>query len=211
MSNSIKLIAGGVAGLLVPVAAAIALFAYSLDDSPTSREDARAQGGDGPLAEPREVAPVPAPRLDTALATTRRAAHTPEAQRPEAAPRPSPRREPVLSADGPLRVRRLVVATGVRAHEPTGAGDTFALGETPRIYAFVEASSSAGEDARLDVTFEPRVGESTGHVSLEIPAGTPRWRTWAFTRHVYRAGEWEAVVRAADGRVLARRAFTVVE
>jgi len=117
--------------------------------------------------------------------------------------------EPFLDESGPVRVRRLIVATGIEDHEPTGAADELELGTQSRIYAFVDAANHTEEDVSLKVTFEPESGESTGHVSLDVPAGAPRWRTWAYTRNITRPGRWRAVVRAGDGHVLARRSFEV--
>ena len=48
-----------------------------------------------------------------------------------------------------------------------------------------------------------------GHVRLEVPASSRRYRTWAYGRNVTRPGRWHAVVRGPDGAVLARRAFTM--
>src|SRR5690606_4178759 len=126
---------------------------------------------------------------------------------PEPAEAPPESFEPELR-DGDVRLRRLIVATGVSDREPTGASDAFELG-TARIYAFVEAVNETHEPVELRVTFEPERGESVGHVALEVPASARRFRTWAYTRHVYSAGRWNVVVRDADGRLIARRPFDV--
>ncbi|HJL18562.1 MAG TPA: DUF2914 domain-containing protein [Sandaracinaceae bacterium LLY-WYZ-13_1] len=219
MKTNVKLVAGGVAAMLLPVAAGIAFFLWA-DGAAAPTEAARPDDAETsePPASPEDAdAPVPSPELEPALARTHRSsarpAPRPEAREPELpqadredAPEPH---EPELRADGPVRVRRLIVATGVRAHEPTGAADTFELHAQAQLYAFVDAANATDEDTALEVTFEPPHGEATGHVSLDVPAGAPRWRTWAYTRHVYEPGRWHAVVRGADGRVLARRAFDV--
>jgi len=200
MKTNVKLLAGGLAAMLLPVAAGIALLVWA-DDAAAPRVE----------APPEPVEPVPSPRLDSELAATHRPST--ETVAPEPEPEPEPEVDPYepALAGGPLRVRRLIVSTGVRDHEPTGAADVFEVGGQARVYAFVDAANATGEDAALEVTFEPESGESTGHVSLDVPAGAPRWRTWAYTRHVYEPGRWHVVVRAPDGRELARRAFDVVE
>lgn len=197
MKTNLKLVAGGIAGLL----SAIGLMAGFL---------VWASQGDAP-AEPEAEAPepVPVPALEQELATiTTPAAPVPVVEPVEEIPAP-PSFEPELT-DGPIRVRRLVVSTGVRGHEPIGATNTIEVGAQRRVYAFVEAVNETDELIALDVTFEPAEGESTGHVSLDIPP-TRRFRTWAYTRHIYTAGSWEIVVRAPDGRVIARRPFEVVD
>ncbi|MEC7525964.1 MAG: DUF2914 domain-containing protein [Myxococcota bacterium] len=197
MKTNLKLLAGGLAGLLTAIGLVVgfALWASSPGDAPV--DDARAE----PEAP---VETIPSPQLEAPVTNV----HVDPAPAPEALPAPDPY-APEL-ADGPIRVRRLVVATGVSGHEPTGASDSFVLGDPRRFYAFVEAVNETGDDAALEVTFEPEAGESAGHVSLDVPAGAPRFRTWAYTRHVYTPGRWHAVVRHPDGRELARRAFDVV-
>lgn len=105
-----------------------------------------------------------------------------------------------------LRVRRLVVASGVKDREPEGAADAFRLDEAPRLYAFVEVVNPGEREGRIVVTFEPEKGPAVGHVELEI--GTSRrFRTWAYTRGARKAGAWTAVVRDEAGTVLARAPF----
>lgn len=196
MQTNTKLVLGGIAGVIAAGAMFAGLFALS------------SSSASPPTPEARPVEPVPAPALEPALATT----HAPRIEAPAVAPAPAPEPsyEPEL-ASGAIRLRRLVVATGVERHEPTGARDVFELGGQRRVYAFVDAVNETDEEVALRVTFEPERGESAGHVALEIPANVARFRTWAYTRHVYEPGRWEVVVRAPDGRVIARRPFDVVE
>jgi DUF2914 family protein len=188
MNKTTKLVLGGALAGLVTVGASAGVMAW-------------ASRGASPAASAAQPVPVPSPNLAPELATT-----TPA--EPPAPPEPESY-EPDLASEGSIRIRRLVIASGVENREPTGAADTFELGG--RIYAFVEAVNENGEAAQLRVTFEPDEGESTGHVALEVPANVARFRTWAYTRHVYEPGRWEAAVRDSSGRVVARRAFDVVE
>lgn len=164
--------------------------------------------GEAPRTE-REVTPIETPDIAPELTNTQ-TNEMPMGVEVEAEPEPEPASyEPVL-AQGEIRVRRLILATGTERHEPTGAADTFEIGAQERIYAFVDAVNETDEPTELFVTFEPARGESAGHVSLDIPANVPRFRTWAWTRHVYTEGRWEVVVRNAEGDVIARRPFDVV-
>lgn len=190
MKNKLQILAGGLAAVLVPVAVLVAYLAYDGDDEPVA----------SPIIEP-----VPAPAMEPALATTHREVTPPAPPPVVEAPDPY---VPELATSGAIQLRRLIVATGVSGHEPTGAADSFEIGAQDRLYAFVEAVNASGDPVELEVTFEPAHGESVGHIALEVPR-TRRWRTWAFTRHVYTEGRWEAVVRAPDGRVIGRRAFDV--
>ncbi|MBX3273027.1 MAG: DUF2914 domain-containing protein [Sandaracinaceae bacterium] len=199
MKTNLPIVAGGLAALVAAAGVAVGLLVLAGSEPEVA----------APVAREASPAPVPAPALDDALATTTRTQAPIPAPVHVAAPAPDPY-APELEASGAVRVRRLVVATGVAGHEPTGAADTFARG-TPRLYAFVDAVNESGEEVALRVTFEPEAGESAGHVALTVPARRARHRTWAYTRHVYASGRWHAVVRAPDGRVLARRAFDVVE
>lgn len=107
-----------------------------------------------------------------------------------------------------LRVRRLVLSEGVEGREPIGARSTFQGSDLERLYAFVEVENPERLPGEVVVTFESPDGLAVGNVRLDVGAA-PRWRTWAFSRAIDRAGEWTAVVRDAEGRVLAREPFSV--
>ncbi len=206
MKTNYKLVATSLAALLSVVGLIVGGLVWAMveDAAPPRRVTARE------LETP--PAPVPIPSLTHELATTHRAA--------TAAPAPEPTLveedvadpyRPALDRRGSVRVRRLVVATGISGHEPTGAANEFQIGAQRRLYAFVDAVNETDEDASLRVTFEPETGESSGHVSLAVPSERSRFRTWAYTRHIYTPGRWHVVVRTAEGREVARRAFDVVE
>ncbi|MBN8614109.1 MAG: hypothetical protein J0L92_26155 [Deltaproteobacteria bacterium] len=110
-----------------------------------------------------------------------------------------------------LRVRRLVVATGIESREPTGVADTFD-GEAERLYVFVDLANR-GDATEVELSFEPehesRDAHVTGLVTLEVPGDVGRHRTWAWSRNVHASGTWFAVVRDLEGHELAREAFTI--
>lgn len=114
--------------------------------------------------------------------------------------------------DAPLKVRRLVVAEDIERskREPVGSKAAFKAADTDKIYAFVEVDNPTKSESEVFVTFEPQGdGASQGQVSLRVGAAS-RWRTWAYTRGAKKAGSWAAVVRSADGTVLAKTPFDVV-
>ncbi len=104
-------------------------------------------------------------------------------------------------------IKRLVVAEGVKDHEPVRAG-TFFTGDK-KIYAFVEVENPGKEEGEIVVSFEPPDGSAPrGDVTLNVGA-TPRYRTWAYTRGVRQAGTWVAVVKNRRGEELGRAPFDV--
>ena len=205
MKTNVKLVAGGIAGFCAPILAVGGMLLWSASDpAPSASSTPSSVDTQRPSTESEE--PIDSP-IDHNLATVR----TPAVVEPAIEEEEISPFEPELHDRGAIRVRRLVIATGIERHEPTGAADLFELGAQERIYAFVDAVNERDESVELAVTFEPERGETSGHVDLEIPAHARRWRTWAYTRHVYTAGRWRAVVRGTDGQVLAARAFDIVD
>ena len=131
----------------------------------------------------------------------------PIATREPAVEEPVPSFEPELFEVDGISIGRLVIATGVEGREPVGEGTSFEPGH--RIYAFLEARNATDEDAELYLTFEGPEGRSVGHVTLDVPAGAPRWRTWGYSRVVDEPGEWEALVTTIDGEEIGRARFRV--
>ncbi|WP_438018061.1 DUF2914 domain-containing protein [Sorangium sp. So ce315] len=106
-----------------------------------------------------------------------------------------------------LKVKRLVVAGGVKDREPVEPRTTFRAQETERIYAFVELEHRGDAEGEVTVAFVPPDGGApVGNVRLAVGA-SPRWRTWAFTRGARKPGEWTAIVQSDTGEVLARTPF----
>lgn len=178
------------------------------DDSPTAAPERAAPST--VVAPPIEVdapstATLRAPRLDTELAATTATARTTNSA-------PHTQRATEREASGDVRIARLVLATDVVDRAPVGAATTFRAADTERLFAFLEVRNDAATESELVVIF--RRTDSTdrderGGVSLIVPAAQRRFRTWSFTRHAKAAGAWEAVVRTADGRELARAPFVV--
>lgn len=175
-------------------------------------------GGNKPQAiTPAACVPAPSDAGKLQVAASAQAA-APAAAAPATVAAPSkPAEKPsakpvrVIVADAPLEVRRLVVAEGVERgkREPVGAAASFKVGDIDKLYAFVEVENPERAESEVIVTFEPEDGGAAqGQVSLGVGA-SPRWRTWAYTRGVKKAGSWAAVVRSADGKVLARTPFEV--
>jgi hypothetical protein len=99
------------------------------------------------------------------------------------------------------------VARGVVNREPLGADTTFAPDEK-RLYAFVEVDNPERAPGDVKVQFVEPDGTSEPPVDLAV-GESPRWRTWAFTRHVRAPGTWKAIVRDERGHVLASTEFKV--
>lgn len=113
------------------------------------------------------------------------------------------------SLEGKLKVKRLVVASGVEKREPVGAASTFSAKDASKIYGFVELENPEKAEGNVFLSFEQgRAIEPKGNVKLAVGA-SPRWRTWGFSRAVREAGSWSVVVRDEAGTELARERFEV--
>lgn len=107
-----------------------------------------------------------------------------------------------------LKVKRLVVASGVQNREPVGASDTFEAGDE-RVYAFVELANRSSHDGGVVLVFENGTTRA-GLVELDVPADVGRWRTWGYTRGLRQPGTWNVVVREqVSGKELARTTIEV--
>ncbi len=131
----------------------------------------------------------------------------------QATPDPIAEREPepetaAETEEAGMSVRRLVVAEGIEDREPQGAASRFST-DNDQLLAFVEAVNEGDEDGELVVTFESADGDEVGHITLNVPANSPRWRTWAFSRLIREPGSWTAIIRTVEGAELAREHFEI--
>ncbi len=117
-------------------------------------------------------------------------------------------KQPVLH--GELGVQRLAISREIRNREPVDAGLMFTA-EDEKLFAFVEASNAGDSDRAIFVTFRHESGHTAGLVELEIPADSPRWRTWAFSRNVQLPGLWTLLIEDEDGQVLDSVDFELAE
>jgi hypothetical protein len=107
-----------------------------------------------------------------------------------------------------LRISRLVLARDIEDREPVDADSRFSPDEE-RIYAFMEMVNASDEDKQVVVTFERDDGTSVGHIRVNVPAHSPRWRTWAWTRHANTPGTWTAVISTPEGTEIGRERFEI--
>jgi hypothetical protein len=132
------------------------------------------------------------------LTSTRTAANTPASTSTE-------------TAGTELKVKRLLVATGVSEREPLGAASSFSIASTSRLVAFLEIDNPAAQATTLEVTWiDTATGTEHRPYSLQIQAHK-RWRTWARAAAPKKPGEWALVVRDQSGDELARTPFTMTE
>lgn len=159
----------------------------------------------------RAVAPErPAPDPASSLATVR-----PNAEPESILDAPEPEPEPIVEVERPsidgLDVRRVAVARAIEGREPVDADTTF-WAEDAKLYAHFELTNREGtEDRHPMVVFIGPDGQDRGLIELDVPAGAPRWRTWAFSRNVRTPGEWRVELRDEDGRVLTDHEFRIEE
>lgn len=115
--------------------------------------------------------------------------------------------EAIHDAEG-LEMRRLSVARDVENREPVGAASRF-VASNEKLYAFMELVNTSDEARQVLVTFENEDGASVGHITVNIPANAPRWRTWAYSRRVNRPGTWTAIITTPEGTELGRERFEI--
>jgi hypothetical protein len=120
----------------------------------------------------------------------------------------SPTFEPELQSLDGLTIQRLVTAPEVERREPLGPSSVFGPHDE-RVYAFVEVSNESEEDKTLQVHFIGPEGQVSGGIELRIPASTPRWRTWAYTRNATKPGLWRVEIRSNDGTLVGALPFEV--
>jgi hypothetical protein len=126
---------------------------------------------------------------------------------PAAVPPGSMKPEPVSVST--LKVKRLVVTTGVKDREPVADGDALLANGSP-IYAFAELSNPLGKSENIRITFERKAGaERVGNVTLPVPGQASRHRTWAVTRFIRAPGMWDAGLWSESGAELGRTSFEV--
>jgi len=121
---------------------------------------------------------------------------------------PEPAAEPRVETIDGVTIQRLVTASEIDGREPVDPRAAF-FPSDEKVYAFVEVSNESESAKRLLVHFIGPEGKVSGGVELEIPAGVPRWRTWAFTRHFDTPGPWQVEIRDDEGRVLGALPFEV--
>ena len=128
----------------------------------------------------------------------------PDADRVEA----SPSFEPELESLDGLTIQRLVTTPKIKRREPLAASSVFGAHDE-KVYAFVEVRNDAEEDKTLRVHFIGPEGQVSGGIELRIPASTPRWRTWAYTRNATKPGLWRVEIRSEDGTLVGALPFEV--
>lgn len=112
-----------------------------------------------------------------------------------------------LAGPTAVTVKRVVVTRRLDGREPV-VMDRLSLSDEPLV-AFVELENRSDSSDSVVITFERAGKKSVGHIQLDVPANKARYRTWGKTRQVKEAGTWSVVVRAADGRELARQGFEI--
>ncbi|NNE19490.1 MAG: DUF2914 domain-containing protein [Myxococcales bacterium] len=116
--------------------------------------------------------------------------------------------EPELASVDGLIIERLITAPEVERREPVAASSLFGAHDA-RVYAFVEVRNESEEDKTLRVHFIGPEGQVSGGIELRIPAATPRWRTWAYTRNATKPGFWRVEIRSQDGTLVGALPFEV--
>lgn len=186
---------------LISFAAVVLAFAAGVACGKKSgdlEKEPLARGQTTVVGAPAEAPKQPAP--STVPVTTARA---PEAK----ITTPTAPTRKITAPASAVSVKRIVVTRAIEKREPV-VTEAFVTSEEP-VFAFLELSNTSDHPAIIEVTFEHAQGKTVGHVKLEVPAHSTKWRTWGKTRFIRQAGSWNAVVRGEDGSELAKKAFDV--
>ena len=176
----------------------------SADDGSRTTPKEGARMPSEPLAETHKPSTVPTIQtLPVQPATS----DVPASTEQNAASAPGVQPAATGGATAGLTIKRLVLTNAIEDREPAKI-EGFRSGDGP-VVAFIEAKNVHAVSQKIVVTFEHTSGTKVGFVKLEIPENSTRWRTWARSTHINKAGEWTAVVRSFDGQELARESFSV--
>jgi len=120
--------------------------------------------------------------------------------------------EPELFATGEITFHRVVLCKAVKDREPVEPTSTFRREREGQVWVYLDAVNSADVDQHVSVIFDAvdRPGAAAPPVDLKIGTGA-RYRTWAWATAWRPPGRYRVVIRDAEGRVLARAPFEVVE
>lgn len=116
--------------------------------------------------------------------------------------------EPELESHEGLSIQRLLTAPDVEHREPVAASSVFGHHDE-KVVAFVELSNESAEDKSVLVHFIGPEGQVSGGIELRVPAKSPRWRTWAYTRNAKTPGLWRVEIRSLDGTLVGALPFEV--
>ena len=116
----------------------------------------------------------------------------------------------IVETDG-VMLNSIILARGVDKREPVEPGIQFTMGDGQKIYVILDVKNETGEDAMLTVSWKmPESDREIGKTELTVKSAKS-WRTWSFTRWAKKTGTWEAIVRNAEGEIIARAPFRIVE
>jgi hypothetical protein len=116
----------------------------------------------------------------------------------------------VANPDG-LQVAELIVARGIEAKKPLDPKSSYKLGEFDRIVAYMTLHNPTETADEIAVSFlNVESGKERGKVTVSVGA-QKKWRTWAFSKMINKAGKWEIIVRDKNDNVLGRAPFEILE
>ncbi len=149
-----------------------------------------------PVEEIDKVPPPPTP-IETEIDAVEMA--QPEKAEPE-----------LVETDG-ISLSDLIVARGVEKRNPVEPGTLFPIEDNGKIYAFLKVLNPEKQQGEVTISWAPLDSDKErGTVKVSIGAHK-KWRTWAFTRTLRKAGKWQVIVRNAEGTIIGRTPFEMVE
>jgi hypothetical protein len=110
-----------------------------------------------------------------------------------------------------LMISNIVLARGVEKRKPVDPGTSFKAEKGVFFYTVVDVKNPDKEEAFITVSWRhAEADKEIGGVKLKIQA-QEKWRTWAKTGGVHKAGKWVALVKDENGEELGRAPFEMVD
>lgn len=142
----------------------------------------------------------------SALAKTKKPANASSSQ-PSAVAKAGKMERVSTSVPG-LTLARVALANEVDKREPVQLAERFANGS--RVHLFMEAKNLSEKELTLVVQWHDPALAHPVSVPLKVPANKARYRTWANSSPIKRAGPHQVSVQVQGGPEIYRRSFTVL-
>jgi hypothetical protein len=112
---------------------------------------------------------------------------------------------PAAAAATVIKIERIAIASGVESNQPVDDLAKVSVGETSKLYCYVNLSNAGNSQAIRHVWIGPG-GKVAAEIDLTARGGAST--TWSYINIAgLGTGQWQVRVETKDGTVLAKKAF----